>query len=185
MSILADVAFIRYLSPSIPLLILLVAFVINSAAGVHRWIRILSVILFLMSGQMGDYLWEIAHDYDGPCEGISRYLNEHGSPDDVVAITYGDMVLKFYTKMRIVGGFTGEPMEPAKDARWVIIRKYTLHRFDSQVKKYILNNIDLSKYFATTIDYPDTPWENRESPGAHLFETRTWEDIVVIYEKIK
>ena len=41
-----------------------------------------------------------------------KYLNEHGSPEDIVAVTNGDMVLKFYTKMKVVGGLTGEDLSP-------------------------------------------------------------------------
>ena len=62
---------------------------------------------------MGDYVHEITHHVRGPTEGIVNYLNAHGKPEDVVAITYGDMALKFYTRMRVVGGFTGEDLTPA------------------------------------------------------------------------
>jgi len=185
LSILAKVPYFRYVAPSIPLLIILVAAIVRAAGRVHLLFAVLTVVLLLGTGQIRDYFYEITHDYDGPCEGIARYLNEHGNPNDVVAITYGDMVLKFYTNMRIVGGLTGEPMEPAKDARWVIIRKYVHLDFDGKVRNYLISNIDWSRYRAITINYPDIPWENRESPNAHLFRTNTKEDKVIIYEKVK
>ena len=49
-------------------------------------------------------------------EGIVSYLSENAEEDDVVAITYGDMPLKFYTDLRVVGGLTGEGLSPAKNA---------------------------------------------------------------------
>jgi 4-amino-4-deoxy-L-arabinose transferase-like glycosyltransferase len=185
LSILAKVPYFRYAAPSIPLLIILAAVIVCAAGRAHLLLAVLSIVLLLAMGQIGDYFYEITNDYDGPCEGIARYLNDHGNPNDVVAITYGDMVLKFYTNMRIVGGLTGEPMEPAKDARWVIIRKYVHLDFDGKVRNYLISNIDWNRYRAITINYPDIPWENRESPNAHLFRTNTNEDKVIIYEKVK
>ena len=186
LSVMAHVPYFRYIAPSIPLLIILIAAIVYVAGRIHLPLAVLTVVLlFTTTGRIGDYFYEITHDYDGPCEGIARYLNEHGNPDDVVAITYGDMVLKFYTNMRIVGGLTGEPIEPAKDARWVIIRKYVHLDFDAKVRVYLANNVEWSRYRAITINYPDIPWENRESPNAHLFRTCTDEDKVVIYERVK
>jgi 4-amino-4-deoxy-L-arabinose transferase-like glycosyltransferase len=185
LSVMAHVPYFRYIAPSIPLLIILIATIVYAAGRAHLLLAVLTVVLLFTTSRIGDYLYEITHDYDGPCEGIVRYLNEHGNPDDVVAITYGDMVLKFYTNMRIIGGLTGEPIEQAKDARWVVIRKYVHLEFDGKVRNYLLSNIDWSRYRAKIINYPDIPWENRESPNAHLFRTNTREDKVIIYERIK
>jgi hypothetical protein len=182
---MAKVPYFRYIAPSIPLLIILIAVIVNAAGRVHLLLAVLTVMMLFTTSKIGDYFYEITHDYDGPCEGIVRYLKEHANPDDVVAITYGDMVLKFYTNMRIIGGLTGEPIEPAKDARWVIIRKYIHLKFDARVRDYLVKNVEWGNYRAITINYPDTPWENSESPGAHLFRTCINEDRVVIYEKFK
>ncbi len=184
MSLTAPAPYFRYMAPSVALLIILIAVIINDAARVHVLLAVLTVALLVGTSQIRDYFYEITHDFNGPCEGIVRYLNEHGDDDDVVAITYGDMVLKFYTNMRIIGGLTGEDMEPAKNARWVIIRKYVHLNFDAKVKAYLANNIELSKYRGIMLDYPDTPWENRESPNGHRFRTVTDEDKVVIYERL-
>lgn len=176
--------FFRYTAPSIPLLIILIAVIIDAAMRVHKLLAVGTIAMLLVTSQLKDFLYEITHDFDGPEEGIASYLNEHGSPNDVVAITFGDMPLKFYTKMRIVGGFTCEDLEPAKNARWVIIRKYIMSPRDDVVRQYLLNNIDWVKYRQIVLDYPDTPWENREDPASHYFRTSTDEDRVVIYEKI-
>lgn len=130
-----------------------------------------------------DYLYEITHDYDGPIEGIVKYLKENGTEDNIVAMTYGDLPIKFYTNMRVVGGWTGENLTPAKNADWVIIRKYALDITDIKAAKFILENVPLEKYEKITLDYPDVKWASIPSPSRHLFRTVENEDRVVIYRK--
>jgi 4-amino-4-deoxy-L-arabinose transferase-like glycosyltransferase len=177
--------YFRYVAPSIPLLILLAAVIINAAAEAHLLLAAAAVVLLVATSQLKDFVYEITHDYNGPEEGIARYLNERGSPDDVVAITYGDMSLKFYTKMRVVGGLTGEDLEPAKNARWVVLRRHIICEKDGKVAKYLLDNMQWDKYRKIVLNYPDLPFENRESPGDHYFWTQTNAEPVVIFQKIE
>jgi len=183
-SVAAPYPFFRYLAPAIPLLILLAAVIINAWWETHLLVAVAAVVMLVATSQMKDYLYEITHDYKGPEKGIAKYLNEHGSPDDIVAITYGDMGLKFYTKMRVVGGLTGEDLEPAKSARWVILRQYFIADRDEAVTQYLKNNIRLENFRRIVIDYPDMAYENRESPGNHTFRIDTDEHKVVIYERV-
>jgi 4-amino-4-deoxy-L-arabinose transferase-like glycosyltransferase len=183
-SVAAPYPFFRYLAPAIPLLILLAAVIINTWWEMHLLVAAAAVVMLVATSQMKDYLYEITHDYKGPEKGIAKYLNEHGSPDDIVAITYGDMGLKFYTKMRVVGGLTGEDLEPAKNARWVILRQYFISDRDEAVTQYLKNNIRLENFRKIVIDYPDMAYENRESPGNHTFRIDTDENKVVIYERM-
>jgi len=172
------------MAPTIPPLILLTAVIINAAWEAHLLIAAATVVLLVTTSQMKDYLYEITHDYDGPGEGIAKYLNEHGSPEDIVAVTNGDMVLKFYTKMKVVGGLTGEDLSPTKNARWVIIHKHIINDQEKKVGKYLLDNNSLNTYRAITINYPDLAFENRENPDEHRFRTDTNERNVVIYERM-
>jgi 4-amino-4-deoxy-L-arabinose transferase-like glycosyltransferase len=183
-SVAAPYPFFRYLAPAIPPLILLAAVIINAWWETHLLVAAAAVVMLVATSQMKDYLYEITHDYKGPEKGIAKYLNEHGSPDDIVAITYGDMGLKFYTKMRVVGGLTGEDLEPAKSARWVILRQYFIADRDEAVTQYLKNNIRLENFRRIVIDYPDMAYENRESPGNHTFRIDTDEHKVVIYERV-
>lgn len=176
--------FFRYMAPTIPPLILLAAVIINAAWEAHLLIVVATVVLLVTTSQMKDYLYEITHDYEGPGEGIAKYLNEHGSPEDIVAVTNGDMVLKFYTKMKVVGGLTGEDLSPAKNARWVIIHTHIINDREKKIGKYLLDNNLLNTYRAITINYPDLAFENRENPNEHLFRTDTNERKVVIYERM-
>ena len=180
----SPLTFFRYLGPAIPLLILLIAVIIDAVADMHWLLAVTVAAILVTTSQLKDYFYEITHDYEGPIKGIAKYLNEHGSSEDVVAITYGDMPLKFHTKMRVVGGLTGEDLEPAKDARWVIIRKHTVCSEDAKVRAYLVKNVDRGRYRKIVLNSPDISWENREDPANHLFRTRQNVDKVVIYEKI-
>jgi len=143
------------------------------------------IILFVYFQPISNYLYEITHDYKGPIDGIVTYLNQHGKASDMVAITYGDLPLKFYTNMRIIGGLTGEDLSPAKNADWVIVRKYVICEKDLKVRQYLIENVPWYKYQEIRIDYPDIPFQNRENPQEHHYRTVTNEDRVVIYKRIK
>ena len=176
--------FLRYLMPLIPVLTIMVALLVVAAARAHLVIAIGIVAVLIFTGSLKDFLYEITHDYDGPVEGIARYLNEHGSEDDIVLITYGDMPLKFYTNMRIVGGLTGEDLATAADPEWIIYRKNLCSPYAMRIREYI-RGISRDKYEKIVIDYPDIPHENREEPAEHHFRTVVDEDRVVIHRKIR
>ncbi|MCK4752402.1 MAG: glycosyltransferase family 39 protein [Planctomycetes bacterium] len=202
LSIMGPRPFFRYMTQLIPVFCVVTAVIVTSAVKPYfkRAVTIIAVlfaVFFFINYRQGasnsdsgmrylnffDYIEEITHDYDGPIEGIAKYLNENGSDKDTVAITYGDMPLKFYTNMRIYGGLTGEDISPGLQADWVVIRKYNAARGDFKVKRYFLQNIPLSKYRRIEIDYPDILWENRPGPDYHEFRTVKDEDKVVIYQK--
>jgi hypothetical protein len=115
---------------------------------------------------------------------MAKYLNEYGSPEDIVAVTNGDMVLKFYTKTKVVGGMMGEDLTPVKNARWVIMRHYVICDKDKKVQKYLREETSRQNFRWITINYPDIPFENRESPGEHFFRTDTRAPEVVIGERM-
>jgi hypothetical protein len=177
--ILCPGSFFRYIAPAVPLLILVIAVVVDAAMDVHWLFAAATVIILVATGQIKDYLFEITHDYVGPEKCIASYLNEHGSPDDIAAVSYDDMSLKFYTKMRVLGGLTDEDLEPAKNARWVILRQCELG-----VKGQLQSIIDSGRYRRIELDCPDICWENREDIENHLFRTSTSEEKVVIYQRV-
>lgn len=177
--------FYRYLAPLVAPITILVALIIVSAARLHWVVSVAIIVVLISTGSLADFIYELTHDFDGPIEGIVKFLNKNGSENDVVAITYGDMPLKFYTKMRIVGGLTGEDLSAAKQAKWVIMRKYTICEKDRAVRKYLLENIPWNKYKPIVINYPDTAFENRESLDEHHFRTVTDESRVVIYKRVE
>jgi len=177
--------FFRYLTPLIPASCLILALVVELYMKFHFAAGIAVIIIFAYLQPLPDYLYEITHDYDGPIEGIVKYLNQNAKKDEIVAITYGDLPLKFYTDMRVVGGLTGEDLSPAKEADWIIIRKYVICEKDRMVKQYLIQKASWHLYQKIIIDYPDIPFENRENPQEHRFRTVTNEDRVIIYRKIR
>ncbi len=184
--VLTPFYFFRYLAPVIPVLCLLAAKVLDSAMRLHWAVGIAGLAAILLLSPIRDYLYEITHHYAGPTEGIVAYLNQYGKPDDVVAITYGDLPVKFYTKMRVVGGLTGEDLTPALKAKWVIIRHNFICEKDLAVAKYLLTNLRThpADYRSIELNYPDIPFDNRETPDEHLYRTVTGAPRVTILERI-
>jgi hypothetical protein len=176
--------FFRYLAPIVPVLVILIALLVVATARFHPAVPIVIVAVLVLTSPLGDFLYEITHDYDGPIEGIVKYLNKHGSENDVVLVSYGDMPLKFYTKMRIVGGLTGEDLSEANDPDWIIRRKYLGSPYVNRVLIH-MSGIPDTKYKRIVIDYPDITYENREEPALHHFRTVVDEDRVVIFQKIR
>jgi signal transduction histidine kinase len=175
--------FFRYLGPMIPVLCLLTALLLEGLASIHTLVFVAAVAWVILSGNIGRYLHEITHDFRGPIRGITDYLQQNAKPSDVVAITYGDLPVKFYNHLRVVGGLTGEDLTPARRADWIIMRKHVTCVKDLEVGKYLNQNVDWKSYTRITIDAPDTIFENREDPAVHLFENNTTEDKVVILKR--
>ena len=176
--------FFRYLGPLVPVFALVAGGMICALAGWSRLLAAGLVVCNLALSPIPQYLYEITHDYDGPIEGIVNYLNGHAAGGDVVVATYGDLPIKWYTGLRVVGGLTGEPLDQAKDARWVIFRKYTISEKDLAVKMYLAQHLDPGRYEKIVLDFPDLPFENREDPDLHQYRTVRNESRVVIYRRM-
>lgn len=175
--------YFRYLSPAIPVLCMISALIIYTAFRAKFLLGVFAIALAVLIQPLNGYYQELTNDYIGPMEGISKYLNAHAKPDDIVLITYGDMTLKFYTKLRILGGYTGENLDAAHNADWVIVRKHVNSPYEVPVRRFIAEKIDFSKYERITLDCPDLPFENRECPRLHRFSTARDEDRVVVYKR--
>lgn len=181
----APYPYFRYLAPLIPACCLMMALMVESSMKLHWVLGLAAVSLFVITQPIADYVYELTHDYDGPVEGIVNYLNAHGNPGDTVAVTYEDLPLKFYTGMKVVGGLTGEDPSSAKNADWLILRRYTVSPREREIRKYLLDNLPRENFEAIQLPYPDTPFENRESPAEHHYRTVIDEARVVIYRRIK
>jgi hypothetical protein len=150
-----------------------------------RWLLAVVIVAFMVSrGPVSSYIAELTGEYEGPIEGIVTYLEQHGSPDDVVAITYGDLPLKFYTSMRVVGCDTGEDISEAVGADWIIVRRKQGARA-AQFTRFLMERTDMSKYRVVTLSQVDTYWENREEPRSHRFRTATEGPRVRMLHKIE
>ena len=175
--------YFRYLGPMIPIFGLLIAVMLEGLTAFHPLVFYVVVVWVVLSGNLTSYLYEITHTFNGPIKGITNYLAEHGKPTNTLAVTYGDLPIKFYTNMRVVGGLAGDDLSVAKDADWIILRKYVTCVKDLAVANYLRRNVNWQNYVPITIDAPDTLFENREDPALHLFRSNTTEDKVVIWKK--
>jgi len=185
LSILGPAPFFRYLCPLIPIFIIFTACLTVLTVRIHFSIPIIIIVILIAVSPMKDFIYELTHDYKGPIEGIVRFLNENANDDDTVVITYGDMPLKFYTKLRVVGALSGEDISVVKDAEWVIIRKHMIGKKAIKATNYLEKNLSQEDYKTIILNYPDTAYENREEIAEHNFRTVTNEDGVVIYRKIQ
>ena len=172
--------YFRYLAPVLPLGSVVAGKVLSDAWKARRAWGIGLAAAFVVVSQFPLYLYEMVTDYDGPVEGIVRYLEEHAEAGDVVAINYGDFPVKFYTDLRVVGGYTGEDVSLAHLADWVIPRR---EGYEEQ-RAYYEAMVKRGNYERIVLDgYPDVLFENRESPFEHRFWTARGVEPVVMYRR--
>jgi prepilin signal peptidase PulO-like enzyme (type II secretory pathway) len=178
-------AYFRYLAPLFPIAAILIAVIIDQGIQRHLVLGSLVLIVALMPTKLtGEYLYEITHTYKGPMDGVVQYLQTHGSEKDTVLITYGDITLAFYTRMKIVGGLTGEDPTPYTNPTWIIVRKYPMGLADSALRRHIQTRIPWEKYERITLPFPDILYQNREDPRYHHFRTETNEEGVRIFRRM-
>jgi len=184
LSALSPLVFYRYLAPLCVPAMLMAGLLVGNLAKRSVVSSVVIGAVWLSTGGLREHFFELTHEFDGPIEGIVRFLDENARPDDVVAISYGDLPLKFYTDLRIIGGLTGESLDPAQTADWIIIRRHTNTHEDQRVKRKLREFVAKGDYRPRRIAAPDTQFENRETPRLHRFRTAP-EDTprVVIYER--
>jgi uncharacterized membrane protein len=185
LSLKAPGPFFRYLTPLLPIAAIIIGRIAITPMRVHWALGAPVVAWVMLMSPISDYFYELRNDFDGPIEGIVTYLNTHGSEDDLVAITYGDLPVKFYTPMRVIGGFAGDDLSPAQDADWIIIRRnVNIAKRDGVVKRHLLQNMNPTGYRRIVLKFPDTRFENREELGEHRFRTAKGVPPVVVFQKI-
>lgn len=181
---LSPAPFFRYLAPLAPPAAILLAHWASGPFRASRFLGVVYVVIVLAGNPLQDYFYELTHQYRGPVDEIADYLKQNARPDDVVAITYEDLPLKFYTSLRVVGGLTGEDLTPAKTAQWIILRANAVCEKDIAVSRYLVDNVPWEKYQAVVLNAPDIRYQNRESPDEHLFRTATGGPPVLLFKRI-
>ena len=178
---LAPGGYFRYLAPLAPPAFLLIGLLIGSFLRRSLPLGVAVVVLWVATGPLNRFAYEITHDFDGPIEGIVKFLEQNARPGDAVAITYGDLPLKFYTDLRVVGGLTGEDITAARAAEWIIPRQNVSSREERRVRTALMSYLSPKTHRGYEIDYPDTAFENREDPTMHRYRTErpTYPRVVV------
>jgi hypothetical protein len=83
----------------------------------------------------------------------------------------------------VVGGLTGEDIEEARGADWIILRRHNLAPVSRTIRERLRRFVAEGDYVRHVIDYPDTAFENREDPALHRFRTEEHAPRVEIWEK--
>ena len=176
--------FFRYMSPLLILSPVFLAFLLFPMVKVKYVNIAVLLVLLLPLWQFKDYVYEITHDFNSPSKGFVGFLREKAKPGDIVAITYGDLPLKFYLdRVRIIGGLTGEDLsKEITQAKFVIFRKYYV-ALDRELAAYFRNNLNINDYKPWQINSPDTKYDNRENPSMHIYRTVKDEDNIVVWVK--
>jgi len=175
--------FFRYLALLIPLGAIVSAWMLSYIWKFSKPGAVILALFALLMFDLHKHIYEITHDFDGPIEGIVKFPDKNASKSDIVAMTYGDLSVKFYTGLKVVAGERAGELDMIPRAKWVIIRKYTVYRNDEKARQEILRRINLKDYDRITIDYPDTCFENRENWRLRYFATQKDEDRVVILRR--
>ncbi len=164
--------YFRYIGPIIPFLFLLMALLLRLSMRIQVFIPLAFVAVWAFTQHIHQYTKQLTQDYHGPMEGICEVLNKYAKPTDTVAIPYGDLPVKFYTDLHVIGALSEKDYEPASRADWIVLRKHSIMKEDAAMKEYIVNNIDRSKYQQTRIPAPDLPYQNRETMNMHHYTTQ-------------
>lgn len=165
--------YFRYIGPLIPFIFLLVAMLLRLSMRIQTIVPAVFIAIWAFTLDIQQYTKQLTHDYKGPMEGICQMLNKYAEPTDTVAIPYGDLPVKFYTDLKVIGGLSGKDFKPAARADWIILRKHSIMDEDAAMKEYLVNNIDRSQYQQTRIPAPDLPYQNRETMAMHHYTTQT------------
>ncbi len=111
-----------------------------------------------------DLLHEVTNPYDGPLEGVARFLVANGERDQTVFIDYGDLPLLFYTDLKVRGGLQGIPYHGRPE--WIVSRTNRVGIAVNSLRELALEE----GYVPIVLDgYPDTRWENRPDPFVHFY----------------
>jgi hypothetical protein len=186
LSVVSPGPFFRYLAPLLPPLCALLALPISRVLSLHPLVGAGLLLVLVLRGPMPLFLYELTHKHRGPITGIVDYLKKEGRPGQIVAITYGDLPLKFYTQMRVIGGLTGEDLDLAAQADWVIVRHHVICDKDQAVAEALRARVPWARYQRVVLDVADSAFENRESMPEHLFRSPTLDEEppVVLYRRM-
>lgn len=128
-----------------------------------------------------NYLYEITHDYDGPVEGIVKYLNSKGNEDSIVFANSRYFSIPFYTNMKVLNHMHFKDTNLTPD--FIVVN--FAHRRDIPLIDYLVTYAEENNYTEVTLQYPDLTWDNRPVLSYHKFWTQPVEVPVTIYVKIQ
>jgi hypothetical protein len=105
----------------------------------------------------------------GPVAATIDYLREHAKEGDVLVATYGDLPLKFHTKLTIYGGETAQVPPASVRADWIWSRNMNVYPNVRPVVEWARHELSRGGYRPIELPVVDRRWENREDPAEHIF----------------
>ena len=185
LSVTAPAPFFRYLAPLIPVGMVVAGRMVSAAASLHWLAGVAMAGVMALRPELVQYGKELTDDFQGPVEGIVAHLRQHARESDVVGITYDDLPIKFYTRHRVVGGLTGESLEGIEAPDWIILRRTPADQAkEAPVRRFFHEQTQKHRYEQVVLDVPDTPWQNREDPQTHLYQSATTPPRVIVWRKV-
>jgi hypothetical protein len=196
--------FFRYLITLLPVFALLQAWVVRTLATRSRVLAVAVLLLALLpdradlvrgrfSVTLAKYVDEITHHVPGPIEAIVRHLATAARQGDRLFISYGDLPLRFYTRLAVRGGQGCQSLAGWPPPDFVIVRYFfrfrpaapgaredterTLHYLKSELPQHLYRRVDLPA--------EDTVWENIPEPDRHIFRGGGDRPKITVYEKVR
>jgi len=125
---------------------------------------------------LGNVLHEMTRPYPGPMELLLNLLAHSATPTDRVFISYGDLIVVFYTGLEVRGGQSGRPLDGWPEPEWIVIRypfsfvDRPVLRADTERKRaWVQSTLDTKHYAAVPSPSTDTPWDNIPEPHLHWY----------------
>ena len=164
--------YLRYLTPLVPPLFALAGLCVGALARAWPALGAVAAAGWVLASPLDAFVYELRHDYDGPIEGLVEYLRRNARQGDTVAIVFGDLPLKFYTPLRVVGGLTGESLDAARGAEWIVLRgTYNPAPMTRATREALRRLIAEGDYERIVLDAPELAFENREDVRFHEFRS--------------
>jgi len=189
MLIFVEQRIFRYMIHFIPLLYILQGVILEqwfkSSKKITTFIFIILISTNLFNNPkikspLFDYAWEITHDYDGPNEGIVKFLNKNAKKGDQVKVSYSATPIIFYTKGLVVD-YKGDFEKNETFPEWIIPRQHWVSQ--NFWKSQYFQKIN-SSYQKIELAYPDLQWGNRPEPGYHKYKTVTNSPKITIFKRL-
>ena len=129
---------------------------------------------------LGNYLDEVTHPFVGPMETLVAYLKEHARPGERVFITYGDLVVAFYTDLEVRGGQSGRTFDDGTLPDWLVLRGFfrfgdrAIQKADAErMVAWLQEKVPRDAYEQIPTSGADFPWDDIAEPDLHWFRVPT------------
>jgi len=126
---------------------------------------------------LGNLLHEITRPYAGPMEQLVELLSRSAAPTDRVFISYGDLIIMFYTGLEVRSGQSGRPLAGWPEPEWLVIRSFfafndrpaqraETERMGAWLRSVVSTN---NHYHAVPAPWTDAAWDNIPEPHRHWY----------------